>query len=135
MNVLRISGLPQAVTDTHLKDLFAPFGKVVFAQIFCDPKGHSLGCGVVEMSCQEEVEEILFTKDRISVGGIRPNIWRSLTDPTKVQRHSEVLISWKCGCATVPCLDCNDKKYLEEWIPSDLLKALSGLDFIIRGRR
>jgi RNA recognition motif-containing protein len=77
MNLVRVSGLPESVTDEHLKALFAPFGFVISARILFNLDGRSLGCGTVEMSSREEVDDILSTKDRISVGGKRPNIWRS----------------------------------------------------------
>ena len=32
--------------------------------------------GIVEMSCAEDVEEILATKDQIAIGGQRPYIWK-----------------------------------------------------------
>src|SRR6266536_2134185 len=73
---LHVTGLPVALTDEDLYLLFAPFGTVRSARTIKDSRGRSIGFGIVEMSCLEEVEEILNTKDRISVAGRRPNIWR-----------------------------------------------------------
>jgi hypothetical protein len=42
--------------------------------------------GIVEMSFTEDVEEILTTHDRISIGGQRPNIWKATEGPTIGQR-------------------------------------------------
>jgi hypothetical protein len=38
--------------------------------------------GIVEMSHAEDAEEILNTKDRISISGQRPNIWKPSEERT-----------------------------------------------------
>lgn len=73
---LHVNGLPLSLTDEHLRDLFAAFGTVVSARLVRDMDGKALGFGIVDMSCAEEVDEILNTKDRIAVSGRRPDIWR-----------------------------------------------------------
>lgn len=49
---------------------------MVSARLVRDMDGKSLGFGIINMSCAEEVDEILNTKDRIAVSGRRPAIWR-----------------------------------------------------------
>jgi RNA recognition motif-containing protein len=52
-----VGGLPFAMTDAQLRELFAPHGEVVSAQVIMDKlTGRSRGFGFVEMSRDEEVQ-------------------------------------------------------------------------------
>jgi RNA recognition motif-containing protein len=73
---LHVTGLPSTLTEAGLRELFTPFGTVLSAKTIKDSHGDSIGFGIVEMSCVQEVDEILNTKDRISVAGNRPYIWK-----------------------------------------------------------
>ena len=75
MNRLHVTPLPPKMTSRHLHELFARIGPVVGAKVIKDANGNCI-MGIVEMSCAEDVEEILATKDRISIGGQRPYIWK-----------------------------------------------------------
>ena len=81
MNKLHVTPLPPNTTSQHLRDLFARVGPVVAATVIKDGKGNCI-MGIVEMSCPEDVEEILSTKDRIAIGGQRPYIWRPAGEHT-----------------------------------------------------
>jgi len=69
------------MTSRHLHELFARIGPVVGAKVIKDANGNCI-MGIVEMSCAEDVEEILATKDRISIGGQRPYIWKVADEHT-----------------------------------------------------
>jgi hypothetical protein len=85
MNKLHVTSLPPNMTDQDLRDVFERIGPVLHAKVVNDSKGNCI-VGVVEMSFGEDVEEILTTTDRISVGGRRPNIWKVAEDSTIGQR-------------------------------------------------
>ena len=52
-----VGGLPFAMTDAQLRELFAPHGVVKSAQVIMDKlTGRSRGFGFVEMSRDEEVQ-------------------------------------------------------------------------------
>ncbi|WNM62303.1 RNA recognition motif domain-containing protein [Candidatus Nitrospira neomarina] len=52
-----VGGLPFAMTDAQLRELFAPYGVVKSAQVIMDKMtGRSRGFGFVEMSTDEEVQ-------------------------------------------------------------------------------
>ena len=75
MNRLHVTPLPPKMTSRHLRDVFAQIGPVVGATVIKDGDGNCI-MGIVEMSCAEDVEEILATNDRISIGGQRPYMWK-----------------------------------------------------------
>lgn len=55
-----VGGLPYAMTDTQLNELFSPYGMVKSAQIITDRlTGRSRGFGFVEMSKVEEAQEAI----------------------------------------------------------------------------
>jgi RNA recognition motif-containing protein len=87
MNKLHVTSLPPSTTDKDLRNVFERVGPVLHAKVVHDLNGHSI-VGIVEMSCAEDVEEILTTNDRISIGGRRPNIWK-VEAPTIGQRIKE----------------------------------------------
>ena len=82
MNKLHVNGLPAEITSKDLRALFEQFGPVVSTKIIMGLNRKCLGLGIVEMSFAEDVEEILQSKDRISIGGKRPHIWRAFERPT-----------------------------------------------------
>jgi RNA recognition motif-containing protein len=75
MNKLHVTSLPPNTTDEVLRHVFERIGPVVNAKVVNDRNGNCI-VGIVEMSCVEDVEEILTSNDRISIGGRRPNIWK-----------------------------------------------------------
>ena len=72
---IHISGLPFIFTNTQLRQIFVPFGVVESAQVLRDACGHSLGLGVVQMSCPEEVERIFSAQQLFEVEGKHLDIW------------------------------------------------------------
>jgi len=57
-NKLYVGGLPYAVTDDRLQEIFSPHGTVESARVITDRMtGRSRGFGFVEMSSQAEAEE------------------------------------------------------------------------------
>ena len=85
MHKLHMTSLPPNTTSQDLREVFERIGPVLHAKVVNDRNGNYM-VGVVEMSCAEDVEEILTTKDRISIGGRRPNIWKATEDATIGQR-------------------------------------------------
>jgi RNA recognition motif-containing protein len=66
---LFVGGLPYAMQDAQLSELFAQFGHVVSATIIIDKfSGRSKGFGFVEMSTEEEAQNAL-TLNGTDVGG------------------------------------------------------------------
>lgn len=72
---IHISGLSFFCTDEELRQTFAPFGRVVLAQVLRDAHGHSLGLGIVHMSCGQEVENVFNAQQHFEVSGMRVDIW------------------------------------------------------------
>ena len=59
-NKLYVGGLPYAVTDDRLEELFAEHGTVESARVITDRMtGRSRGFGFVEMSSQEEAQQAI----------------------------------------------------------------------------
>ena len=87
MQKLHVTSLPPSLTSHNLRVIFERIGPVRRAKIVKDRDGHCI-MGVVEMSFAEDVEEILTTKDRISIGGRRPNIWKArVSEPWNCARE------------------------------------------------
>ena len=84
MNKLHVTSLPPNTTNLDLRHVFERIGPVLRAKVVNDLNGNCI-VGVVEMSCAEDVEEILTTNDRISIGGRRPHIWE-VEEPTIGER-------------------------------------------------
>jgi RNA recognition motif-containing protein len=87
MNKLHVTSLPPNTTDQILRNVFERIGPVLHARVVNDRDGKCI-LGIVEMSCVEDVEEILVSNDRISIGERRPNIWK-VEAPTIGQRIKE----------------------------------------------
>ena len=59
-NKLYVGGLPYAVTDDRLQEIFSAHGTVESAKVITDQMtGRSKGFGFVEMSSQSEAEEAI----------------------------------------------------------------------------
>jgi hypothetical protein len=75
MNKLHVTSLPPNTTTQDLRRAFELIGPVLHAKVVNDLHGNCI-VGIVEMSFAEDVEEILTTRDRLSIGGRRPIIWK-----------------------------------------------------------
>jgi RNA recognition motif-containing protein len=72
---IHISGLPFCYTNAQLRAIFVPFGTVESAQVLRDAYGHSIGLGVVQMSCPEDVEHIFSANQLFQAEGTHLDIW------------------------------------------------------------
>ena len=80
---LYVGGLPYAVTDQELRDLFAAHGTVESANVVTDRyTSRSRGFGFVEMSTQEEAEKAIAELNNSQLDGrnLTVNIARPKTD-------------------------------------------------------
>lgn len=67
---LFVGGLPFAMTDAELNDLFASHGTVVSAKVMVDKfSGRSRGFGFVEMSTPDEAQAAISALNGSEVGG------------------------------------------------------------------
>jgi RNA recognition motif-containing protein len=65
-----VGGLPYAVTDQQLSDLFAPFGAVQSARVITDKySGQSRGFGFVEMATSQEAQAAISALNGTQMGG------------------------------------------------------------------
>ena len=85
MQKLHVTSLPPNTTSQDLRRIFERVGPVLHAKVVNDSMGNCI-VGIVEMLFVQDVEEILTTKDHISIGGIRPNIWKATEHSTIGQR-------------------------------------------------
>jgi RNA recognition motif-containing protein len=72
---IHINGLPVSFTNAKLRHMFVPFGTVELAQVVQDACGHSIGLGVVQMSCPKEVEKIFSAQQLFEIAGQHVDIW------------------------------------------------------------
>jgi RNA recognition motif-containing protein len=56
---LYIANLPIHMTETHLEDMFTPFGQVISTRILRDQNGISRGVGFCRMESKEKCEQII----------------------------------------------------------------------------
>lgn len=82
---IHISGLPFFCTNAQLRQIFVPFGIVESARVLRDACDHSLGLGVVQMSCPEDVEHVFGAQQLFEVEGKHLDIWEP-PDPDDTQR-------------------------------------------------
>jgi RNA recognition motif-containing protein len=87
---IHISGLSYFCTDAQLRQAFTPFGTVVLAQVVRDECGHSLGLGIVHMSCPEDVERVFDVHQYFEVSGSRVDLWEP-TEPNDPQAERIVV--------------------------------------------
>jgi RNA recognition motif-containing protein len=73
---IHVSGLSYFCTDDKLRQSFTPFGTVVLAQVVRDESGHSLGLGIVHMSCPEDVARVFDVHQYFEVSGSRVDLWK-----------------------------------------------------------
>ena len=60
-----VAGLPFAVSDSELQELFEPYGTVGSAKVILDRETHkSRGFGFVEFSSNEEAEKAILSRIR-----------------------------------------------------------------------
>ena len=65
-----VAGLPFAVSDSELQELFEPYGTVGSAKVILDRETHkSRGFGFVEFSSNEEAEKAIKALDGTSLEG------------------------------------------------------------------
>jgi hypothetical protein len=88
---IHVSGLSYFCTNDKLRQAFTPFGTVVLAQVVRDEWGHSLGLGIVHMSCPEDVERVFDVHQYFEVSGSRVDLWEP-TEPDDPQAEREVVI-------------------------------------------
>lgn len=70
MTKLFVGGLPFAMNDQALNDLFSPHGQVVSAQVITDKfSGRSRGFGFVEMTNDEEAQTAIQALNGSNVEG------------------------------------------------------------------
>ena len=81
---IHVSGLSYFCTDDKLHQAFTPFGRVLLAQVVRDECGHSLGLGIVHMSCPEDVERVFDVHQYFEVSGSRVDLWEP-TEPDDPQ--------------------------------------------------
>jgi RNA recognition motif-containing protein len=87
---IHVSGLSYFCTDDKLLEAFTPFGTVLLAQVVRDEWGHSLGLGIVHMSCPEDVERVFDVHQYFEVSGSRVDLWEP-TEPDDPQAERVVL--------------------------------------------
>jgi hypothetical protein len=86
---IHVSGLSYFCTDDKLRQAFTPFGMVVCAQVVRDKWGHSLGLGIVHMSCPKDVERVFDVHQFFEVSGSRVDLWEP-TEPDDPQAERVV---------------------------------------------
>ncbi|HNP28655.1 MAG: RNA-binding protein [Nitrospira sp.] len=85
-----VGGLPYAMTDTQLQELFSPYGVVKSAQVILDKMtGRSRGFGFVEMSKAEEAQaaiaawnDKIYEGRTLMVNEAQPRVARRSNEPT-----------------------------------------------------
>lgn len=87
---IHVSGLSYFCTDDKLRQSFTPFGTVVLAQVVRDEWGNSLGLGIVQMSCPEDVERVFNVHQYFEVSGSRVDLWKP-TEPDDPQAERVVV--------------------------------------------
>jgi RNA recognition motif-containing protein len=87
---IHVSGLSYFCTDDKLRQAFTPFGTVLLAQVVRDEWGHSLGLGIIHMSCPEDVERVFDVHQYFEVSGSRVDLWEP-TEPDDPQAERVVV--------------------------------------------
>lgn len=126
---IHISGLSFFCTDEELRQAFSPFGRVVLAQVLRDAYGHSLGLGIVHMSCAQEVENIFNAQQHFEISGMRVDIWEpsdsdASQHPGVTQRKLKDLLTWQ------PLPRVKRSKVYNR--PSAAVRAIRTVGFVLR---
>ncbi|MDO9118301.1 MAG: RNA-binding protein [Nitrospira sp.] len=126
---IHISGLSFFCTDDELRQAFAPFGRVVLAQVLRDAHGHSLGLGIVHMSRAQEVENIFNAQQHFEISGMRVDIWEPSDSavsqhPGTTQRKLKGVLTWQ----PLPRVK-RSKDYIR---PSSAVRATRSVGFVLR---
>ncbi|MBH0199423.1 MAG: RNA-binding protein [Nitrospira sp.] len=74
---IHVSGLSYFCTDDTLRQAFISFGTVALAHVLRDECGHSLGLGIVRMTCSEDVERVFNAHQLFIVSGSRVDLWEA----------------------------------------------------------
>lgn len=126
---IHISGLSFFCTDEELRQTFAPFGRVVLAQVLRDVRGYSLGLGIVHMSRAQEVENIFNAQQHFEISGMRVDIWEpsdsdALKHPGMPQRKLKSVLTWQPLSRVKRMKDYNR--------PSVTVRAIRTVGFVLR---
>lgn len=126
---IHISGLSFFCTDEELRRAFAPFGRVVLAQVLRDAHGHSLGVGIVHMSRNQEVEKVFNAQQHFEISGMRVDIWEpsdsdALQQLGVTQRKLKDVLTWQ----PLPRVK-RSKDYTR---PSVAVRAIRTVGFVLR---
>ncbi|HSF67731.1 MAG TPA: RNA-binding protein [Nitrospiraceae bacterium] len=105
---INVSGLSYFCTDDKLREAFIPFGTVVLAQVVRDEWGHSLGLGIVQMACAEDVERVFNQHQFFKVYGSRVDLWEP-AEPEGPQAERMVAHSLRKMRAVQAGQDTGDK--------------------------
>ncbi|PIR48023.1 RNA-binding protein [Candidatus Uhrbacteria bacterium CG10_big_fil_rev_8_21_14_0_10_50_16] len=74
-NKLFVGGLPWAVDDAQLEEIFAPHGEVTSARVVTDKfTGKSRGFGFVEFATDEQAQAAVDAMDGSELGGRTINV-------------------------------------------------------------
>lgn len=74
-NKLFVGGLPWAVDDAQLQEVFAPYGEVTSARVVTDKfTGKSRGFGFVEYATDEQAQAAVDALDGSDLGGRAINV-------------------------------------------------------------
>jgi hypothetical protein len=84
---LLIESLPAGLSSSNLKQLFEPFGIVVWARVPTDHRGTSSGYGYVEMMCEEEAHKALKALDGFEIKNCRLQVTTLSVSPLIAEGH------------------------------------------------
>lgn len=124
-----ISGLSFFCTDQELRQAFAPFGRVVLAQVLRDAHGHPLGLGIVHMSRAQEVENVFNAQQHFEISGMRVDVWEpSDSDALQRRRMTERKLKDVLTWQSAPRVN-RSKNYSS---PSAAVRAIRTVGFVLR---
>jgi RNA recognition motif-containing protein len=125
---IHVSGLSFFCTDEELRQTFAPFGIVVFAQVLRDAFGHSLGLGIVHMSRSEEVENIFNAQQHFEISGMHMDIW----EPSDTDTSSRPVMTQRRMNGIPARQPLPRKKQLREYSrPTAVARAIRPVGFVL----
>lgn len=128
MTSIHVSGLSFFCTDEELRQTFAPFGTVVFAQVLRDAFGHSLGLGIVHMSRSEEVENVFNAQQHFEISGMHMDIWEpSDTDASPRMGTTQCKMNEVLAWRLLP----RKKRFHEYNRPTAVVRAIRTVGFVL----